>query len=321
MRKIRWGILGPGIIARRFADDMRHSETGILAAVASRSGERAHDIAKEFGIPRHYGSYDELYRDPDVDAVYVATPHNFHFEQSAAALRHGKAVLCEKPLTESLEKSSALVDIARDTGVYLMEGMWTWFLPAIRKAKEWVIQGRIGTIRHIHASFGYPLAYDPEHRGYNPDLAGGVLLDMGIYPLALARLFIDEEPVSTHVTAHLAPTGTDDDISWLMEYPGSVAFLSASFRVKLPNWAYISGDRGMIAIPDFWRANECYLYEGEKLADHFTDGRKGTGFEFEIDGVGRDMIAGKVQSDIVPHSASTWFIRRMEEISNHRRGG
>ena len=202
-----------------------------------------------------------------------------------------------------------------------MEGMWTWFLPAVKKAKEWVVQGRIGTIRHIHASFGYPLDYDPEHRGYNPDLAGGVLLDMGIYPLALTRLFVEDMPVNTHVSVHLAPTGTDDDISMLLEYPAATASLSASFRVKLPNRAYISGDRGMIVLPDFWRAGECFLYEGEEVVDHFSDGRKGSGFEFEIDAVGRDVIAGRVQSEIVTHSASTWFIQRMDEIVNQHRGG
>lgn len=314
MKKVRWGIIGPGIIARHFANDMQFSEYGQLKAVASRSAERASKFADEFHIPRHYGSYDNLYKDPEVDAIYVATPHNFHFGQSAAALRSGKPVLCEKPLTHTLRETQELINISKATGNYLMEGMWTWFLPAVKKAKEWYLQGRIGMIRQIQASFGYPLEYDPEHRGYNPDLAGGVLLDMGIYTLAITRLFIPEDPLNMHAFARKAATGVDDDVNMLLEFKDAVASLSTSFKVKLPNRAYIIGDEGLIALPDFWRARECFLYEGDNLADHYTDDRKGFGFNFEIDAVSLDLMEGKLESDVVDHGSSRWLATTMDEL-------
>jgi predicted dehydrogenase len=316
MEKTRWGIIGPGIIARQFANDFKHVRHGKLVAVASRSGSRAEQFAEEFQIPRHYGAYDNLYKDPDVDAIYVATPHNFHFEQSAAALRSGKAVLCEKPLTHTLRQTLDLIDVSKATGNYLMEGMWTWFLPAVKKAREWFDQGRIGPARHIRASFGYPLEYDPEHRGYNPDLAGGVLLDMGIYTLAITRLFIGKDPVNMQVVARKATTGVDDDVSMLLEYEEALASLATSFRVKLPNQAFISGEKGSIAIPDFWRARECFLYEGDKLKDHFTDDREGFGFNYEIDAVSRDLMEGKPGSDVVDHRTTLWLATTMEQLMN-----
>ena len=314
MEKTRWGLIGPGIIARQFANDFKYVQYGKLVAVASRSGLRAEQFAEEFQIPRHYGAYDNLYKDPEVDAIYVATPHNFHFEQSAAALRSGKAVLCEKPLTHTLKQTDNLIAVSKATGNYLMEGMWTWFLPAIKKAREWFDQGRIGPVRHIRASFGYPLEYDPEHRGYNPDLAGGVLLDMGIYTLAITRLFTGEDPVDMQVVARKATTGVDDDVSMLLEYEDAVASLATSFRVKLPNWAYISGEKGSIAIPDFWRARECFLYEGEKLLDHFSDDRQGFGFNYEIDAVSRDLMEGKLESEVFDHQSTHWLACTMDRL-------
>lgn len=314
MEKIRWGILGPGIIAKQFANDVQFSEHAVLTAVASRSASRAGRFAGEFDIPRHYGRYTELYADPEIDAIYVATPHNFHFEQSSAALNAGKAVLCEKPLTHTLTQSGELIELSEKKGIYLMEGMWTYFLPAIRRARKWFLEGKIGAIRHVRATFGYPFPYDPNHRAFNPQLAGGVLLDMGIYTLAITHLFLPEDPSGIHVVARKAPTGTDDDVSLLLEYKDAVASLAASFRVKLPNWAFITGEKGSIAIPDFWRARECYLYEGEKLKDHFTDDRPGFGFNFEMDAVSRELLSGKKEPEIVTHSTSLQFAGLMDRI-------
>lgn len=314
MDKVRWGIIGPGRIAQEFAGDFQFSKHGQLIAVASRSELRSKQFADNYGIPRNYNAYDDLYNDPEVDAVYIATPHNFHFEQSVAALQAGKAVLCEKPLTPSLEQSRKLIDLSKSTGKYLMEGMWTYFLPAILRAKKWIHEDKIGSIRHIKASFGYPLAYDPEHRGYNPALAGGCLLDMGIYTLAITRLFLKESPLNVDVIARKAPTGVDDDVSMLLEYKDATASLATSFRVKLPNWAYLIGDRGTIAIPDFWRAKECLLYVGEKLVDRFSEQRKGFGFNFEIDAVSRDLLDGKTESEYVDHQTSIDFARMMDQV-------
>ncbi len=198
-------------------------------------GKPPHAFAERHQIPRAHAGYDALIADPQVDAVYVATPHTLHLAHSAAALRAGKAVLCEKPLTTSLTECEALVDIARRSGSYLMEGMWTYFLPAIQVARRWVAEGRIGRIRHIKADFGYPLLpFDATRREYDATLAGGCLLEMGIYPIALAWLFLEQDPTSVQVVARHAPNGVEDDVAMLFEYallhrdPGNVVSRQAA---------------------------------------------------------------------------------------------
>lgn len=314
MKKIKWGIIGPGRIARQFANDFKYADYGELKAVASRSLENASDFANEYSIEKAYGSYDELYNDNDIDAIYIATPHNFHLAQSSDALRAGKAVLCEKPLTVNPHETHELINLAKSTNNYLVEGMWTYFLPAIIKAKEWVEQGRIGNILHVNADFGYPSPFDPESRSYNPKLAGGVLLDMGVYCVAMAWLFQQVEPSKMNVIARKAPTGVDDDVSMLFEYENSAASLTTSFRCKLNNWAYIIGDKGYIAIPDFWRAKECFLYKSDEIIDHFKVARDGFGFNYEIDAVSQDLLQGKMESEIMPHSTTIQFQEIMAKV-------
>ncbi len=285
MKKVRWGILSTGRIAHQFAQDMAHVDNGELVAVAARNREAAVAFAERHQIPRAHAGYDALIADPQVDAIYVATPHTLHFAHSAAALRAGKAVLCEKPLATSFAECEALFDIARGSGSYLMEGMWTYFLPAIQVARRWVSEGRIGRIRHIKADFGYPLLpFDANRREYDATLAGGCLLEMGIYPIALAWLFLEQEPMSVQVVARHAPNGVEDDVSMLFEYASCTATLGTSFRAKLQNWAYVIGEDGYIAIPDFWRARECMLYRLDERIDHFDDGRDVAGIQLRSDG-------------------------------------
>lgn len=314
MKKIKWGIIGPGIIAKQFASDFKHCQYGELHAVASRNKERACSFAKEFDVLKCYYNYDDLYNDEEIDVIYVATPHNFHFEQSANALRAGKAVLCEKPITVNPNEFKELVKIANESGQYLAEGMWTFFLPAIKKAKLWANSGRIGEIRHLKIDFGYPKEFDANSRLYNPDLAGGALLDMGVYPVSLAYLFMESDPTNVKTIVRKAPSGVDDDVSILFEYENAVASLSTSFRCKLPNWAYIIGTDGYIAIPDFWRAKECYMYHMDNLVEHFIADRDNFGFDYEIDSVSENLMDKKLQSEIVSHATSLKFQEHMELI-------
>jgi predicted dehydrogenase len=312
--KIRWGIVGPGNIAHEFARDMQFAEKAELVAVASRNADRARQFSEKYNIDRYYGNYAGLYADEAIDAVYVATPHTFHLPNSSAALMAGKAVLCEKPLTHNLKDTTALLKLAKDKDIYLMEGMWTWFLPSILKAQQWVNEGRIGDIRHIKADFGFPFKYDPAARAFNPDLAGGCLLDIGCYNLAIAQLFLKQEPGEIHVIARKAPNNVDADVSMLFEYEEAAASLNASFQVKLHNHAYIIGEKGYIAIPDFWRASECFLHAGEKIVDRFRDEREGFGFNFEIDAVSSDLLAGRKASQVVSHEDSLKLSGTMDRV-------
>ena len=305
MRKIRWGILSTARIAHQFAEDLAFVENGELAAVASRSGTTAADFAAQHDIDTAYSSYEQLYNDPDIDAIYVATPHTLHLENTTDALRAGKAVLCEKPLTISVEEVDTLMTVVAETGGYLMEGMWTWFLPAIRRALGWFEAGEIGQLCHIKSDFGYPLLpYAADRREYNAELGGGVVPEMGIYPIAMAYLFTRSDPVSIDVVSRRAPNGVEDDVVAIFNYRDYAATLSTSFRCKLPNRTYIIGDKGSIVIPDFWCARECHLYRVDEHIDSFVDGRESRGFNYEATAVGNDLLQGRRESAVVPLTVS-----------------
>ena len=319
MSKVRWGIVSTGRITHQFVQDFAYVPNGEVVAVASRSLESANEFAGEYGIPRAYADYAQMLEDPDVDAVYVATPHTLHYQNTIDAIQARKHVLCEKPFTVGVREARNLFHIAEQSSVFVMEAMWTWFLPAIQKAREWVEQGRIGRLRQVKADFGYPLLpFDPGRREYNAELAGGCLLEMGIYPVALAWLFMQRDPVDIQVTAHRAPNGVEDDVAMLFDYgdesDGAVATLGTSFRSKLQNWAYIIGEDGYIAIPDFWRASESSLYHLDTRVDHFDDGRKSLGFNYETVAANEDILAGRQQNSLVSWANTIRFQEHMERV-------
>ena len=314
MAEVRWGIVSAGNIAGTFARDMAHAGNARVVAVAARRGDAAARFADAHAIPRAYEGYEALFGDPDIDAVYVATPHTLHLEHTLAALDAGKAVLCEKPVTVNAAQFEAMRAAAATADRYLMEAMWTWFLPAIVKAKAWVDAGRIGELRHIKADFGYPIPYDPELRQYNAELAGGCLLEMGVYPVAIARLFASRAPATVEAVARRAPNGVDDDVVMLFNYDDCVATLATSFRCKLQNSAYIIGTEGYIEIPHFWRAPECRLLALHDVVDRFVDHRDGSGFEYQIAAASDDIRLGRKESGVVSHAASLAVQRDMDRV-------
>lgn len=295
---MRWGIVGCGTIAQQFARDLLKVDGARLHGVASRSAGKATAFAAEFKAARAYGAYEDLYADPSIDLVYVATPHSEHLRNSSDALRAGKHVLCEKPLVTTPADARSLIAIHAATDRYLMEAMWTWFLPAVQTALRWVETGRIGELRHLKADFGYPQRYDPQSRVYNPDLAGGALLEMGVYPVALSWLLAKQTPVDIQVVSRVAENGVVDDLSILLDYSTHVATLGASFRAKLQNWAYVIGTEGYIAIPDYWRAKEAHLFVLDRCVDVFVDDRPVDGFAYEIESVMQDILRSDRESQV-----------------------
>lgn len=314
MRKIRWGILSTARIAHQFAHDFAFVDNGTLTAVASRSADKAAEFAAEHEIPVAYSSYQLLYEDPDIDAIYIATPHSLHCQNASDALRAGKAVLCEKPLAMSVGEIDTLAGVLAATDGYLMEAMWTWFLPAIRKALSWFEAGEIGRLLHIRSDFGFPLPYSAESREYNVELGGGVVSDMGIYPIAIACLFTRSNPVSIDVISRSAPNGVEDDVVAMFNYADYAATLSCSFRCKLPNQTHIIGDKGHIVIPDFWAASECHLYRVDEKIDSFVDQRRSHGYDYEATAVGEDLVAGRRESQTVPLAVSRIFQEHIDAI-------
>ncbi|MEM1115237.1 MAG: Gfo/Idh/MocA family oxidoreductase [Bacteroidota bacterium] len=315
MSHVRWGVVGTGGIAGAFARDIAHADGADLVAVGSRSDASAQRFARAHGADRAHGSYEALFADPEVDAVYVATPHTLHLDNATDALRAGKAVLCEKPLTVTPDEARRLVAVAEATGGHLTEAMWTHFLPAVQTARRWIDEGRLGEVLRVQANFGVNHGYDPESRLYDPDLAGGVLLDMGVYPVSLAWFVLRQHPEAVSAWGHRAPTGVEDDVVMRFDYPeGVVATLSASFRGWLSNDAWVVGTEGTVHIPDFFRARSCTLLDGETTVETFTDDRAGLGYEYEILAVSDDIRAGRPQSAVVPWEASLAFQDHMARV-------
>ena len=314
MTDIRWGIIGAGRIAHTFVQDMPAAGNGFVLAVAARSGEAARSFAAQYDIATAHEGYEALYADGDVDAIYIATPHSLHLQHAGDALRAGKAVLCEKPITINASECRQLIKIAAETSGYLMEAMWTWFLPAVRKAKDWVDAGRIGKIVQIESDFGYPLAYGAQKREYAAELGGGCLLEMGVYPVAFTALFADSDPQEISVVSRHAPNGVEDDVVATFNFTDFVATIGTSFRAKLRNWAFVIGEEGYIAIPDFWRATECQLWVLDDMVDRFDGGRSTNGFDYQIKAVNEDLLAGRVQSETIPLTASLRFQKYMDLI-------
>jgi predicted dehydrogenase len=317
---IRWGIIGAGHIARTFATDIDYAPHAALTAVASRELSRAQTFANDFSIPTAYGSYDDILADPTIDAIYIATPHSHHKQQSIDALRAGKHVLCEKPATVTPAELEEVIAVAVQEQRYFMEGMWSYFMPVIQKAHEWVSDGRIGKLCHVKADFGFPMPYDPDSRLYNDRLGGGCLLDMGIYPIAMAWLFLQRDPDTQTVWHHKADNGVEDDVVILNTYGdsqnngGATAQLTTSFRSKLNNYLTLIGDQGTLTIADYWAAREVKLYQGAECIDRFAVERPQQGFNHQIEQVSCDLLAGKLQSEVVSWDHSRAFQRQMAAI-------
>ena len=316
VKKIRWAILGAGNIAKAFVKDFPFLQNAELVAVAASTKEKAQQFATEHQIPVAM-DYQELYESREVDAVYIATTHNFHLEQGLACIHSGKAVLCEKPITVNDSQFKLLAAAAREKNVFLMEAMWTWFLPVIHKALEWVQQERIGQLKIIQADFSFPSEFNPKGRLYNPELAGGALLDIGIYPIALTDFLMRRKPDSIIASGSLTSTGVDERVGILLEYGAVSAALYASIVARMNNTACLFGTGGRIEIPEFWKAVKCSLFDADgQLIEEFTDNRSSRGFIYEMQHATDCLLAGKTESDIVDFEASNRLQEIMKTVRN-----
>ena len=249
-RPIHWGILGTGAIAHRFAEDFIHVKDGKLWASGSRSSERAQAFGNRFRVPYRYGSYHALTEDPRVDAVYIATPASEHKEGIALCLRAGKAVLCEKPLTVNRQEAEDVIILARRSGTFLMEAMWTRFLPLMARLRDLLARNVIGDIRHVMAETATNVPFDPESRMFNPELGGGALLQKGVYLLSLTSMILGS-PIRAKSLSTFAESGVDEGTGILLEYSnGRMATLWCSVGVRGQRRAVIAGTQGQIIIHD-----------------------------------------------------------------------
>ena len=313
-KKTNWGILATGGIAAAMAKGLARVPGARLAAVGSRTLEAAEKFGKTFHIPKRYGSYEELARDPDIDVVYVSTPHNLHFENCKMLINEGKAVLCEKPFTINAEQAAEVIAMAREKKCFILEAMWTRFLPAFVKVREILSDGLLGDIRMLNASFGYTAAFDPLHRLFNPNLGGGALLDVGVYPISLASMLFGL-PSRISSLSQLGKTGVDEQSAMLFLYgQGQMAVLAAAVRTDIPQDAYIIGTEGRLRIHSPWWQSQKLTLERGKKKKVLNVPFKGNGFSFEAEEVMQCLREGRRESDIMPLDETLAIMATMDQI-------
>jgi predicted dehydrogenase len=298
---MRWGIVGPGRIAEKVAADFVHVKGAELTAVASRSLPRAETFAARHHIARAYGSYADIIADPEVDVLYVATPHPQHHAVAMAALRGGKALLIEKAFTATLAGATEIVELARSSRRFVMEAMWTRFQPIVVKARTLIADGAIGEVRGVQADLGIHPPYDPKDRFFDPAQGGGAMLDLGVYLVSLAQMVLGT-PSEMTVQGSLAPSGVDREAAMLLGYPdGRRAALMMSLCNPTPGQARIFGTGGFIDIlPRFHHPETIVLHRQGAEPERFTEPPLGGGYSHELIEVTECMRAGRTESSVMP---------------------
>lgn len=313
MKKIRWGIVGPGTIANKFAVAIKNVECAELVAVASRTEKNGREFAGKYDIENVFVGYEKMAESDLVDAVYIATPHPFHVSCAELFMRAGKHVLCEKPLCVNAEQAEKLKACAKENGVFLMEAMWTRFLPAIKEAQKIVKRGDIGKVLAVEADFCYAIEPEEDPKVFKNEMAGGSLLDVGVYCLHFVSLFLGNEPESIVSLAN-TENGVDIHTNVLLKYEnGAVANITSAIGVKKPETACICGTKGQIDIPSFYGATELFVTTDEDIK-HVIRESMGDGFEEEIIEACECISKGKLQSDILPLDESIKILKQMDTI-------
>lgn len=315
MEIFNWGLIGPGRIAHQFAKALNADFVGRLYAVASNNAQRSKDFSQQYQAQVSYHNYADLLADPKVDAVYIATPHNFHYEQIKQCLMANKAVLCEKPLTVNYEQAKELIELAKNRNLFLMEAMWSLYLPIYQTVNNWIQSGAIGEVKLIHSTFGFAVPRNESDRLLNPDLAGGVLLDMGIYCVATAQWFSASYPSKIQASGLIGSTGVDELTMVNLTYPDNkFAQFSCNFLTQTDNSLYINGTKGRIKIDDmFWAGTTASLIVDDTTT-RVTKPHAETGFEYEIAEAESCIKQKKLESSIVSHKETLQNMKIMETV-------
>ncbi|MCP2032234.1 putative dehydrogenase [Okibacterium sp. HSC-33S16] len=312
---LRWGILGPGGIAQAFASDLvLHNFT--VQAVGSRRADAAASFAEKFGIANVHGSYEELVADPEVDAIYIATPHPFHAEQALLALNAGKHVLVEKPFTLNAREAEAVVARAEELGLVVLEAMWTRFLPHMARIREILDSGAIGEVRSLIADHTQDLPDDPAHRINDLALGGGALLDLGIYPISFASALFGA-PASVQATATFKDTGADASIATLFSYGnGRIATTLSASDTRGPNRATILGTEGRIEIDAVWYTPTSFtVYDAAgEVTETYQSEVAGRGMQFQAAELERLVEKGQLESPLLPHAEMVSIMGTLDDV-------
>ena len=310
----RWGILGTGSICGAFAEGLTSARGAKLVAIGSRKQTTADAFADRFDIPHRHAGYKALVADPDVDAIYVGTPHHMHCENAILCLNAGKGVLVEKPFAINAGQAKRMIQAARRKKVFLMEAMWSRFLPSVIKTRQLVAGGAIGDLRMVIADFGFRAGVDPRSRLFNPAMGGGGLMDVGVYAVSLANMFLGES-VKVASLAEMCKTGVDGQAAAVMKYRGGeLAMIATGVCTTTPAEATILGTDGYIRMEQpWWRNGEITVYT-DKGVKTYAPTIVGNGYNYQAVEVGKCLAAGKLESDIMPLDDSLAVMKTMDAI-------
>ncbi len=299
MTNIKWGILAPGNIAGKFAKDLELVADGEIAAVGSRSIERAEAFCKDYPNAKAYGSYEAFAEDPDVDVVYIASPHTYHYQHTLLCLKAGKHVLVEKPFAMDKAEAEEMINLAKEKELFLMEAFWTRFLPVTERILKDIAAGKLGALKYIQADFGFNAAFNPNSRLYDMNLGGGALLDVGVYPIFLANLLLGK-PNELKAMTTKSPTGSDTATSILMNWEsGASAMLSCSVNTDTPTEALICGSSSLIRIHSRWHESKSFEFRRHfsEAPEHIAFDDPGKGYKHEIIEVHNCLKSGLTESN------------------------
>ncbi len=295
-----FGIIGAGNIAHKFIEAVRMTKNADVTAVASKSLERARDWAEKEGLSRYYDSYETLLANPDIDIIYIATLSNAHYDNIKACLEAGKHVICEKPMTQTASQAQEVITLAREKQLFLMEGMWSRFLPKSLRVRRWIQEGRIGELHLMQANIGWKADKTYNKRLFYPELGGGSLYDIGIYPMELLPYYADQKITQMQFLKKDYSTGVDDIVSLNLQLERCIANIQCSFTTKMPEDAYLYGSDGYIHIPKIHFGNRARLYDLEdRLVEDFHEGLD-NGFYYEVCEVISCIEKGQTESSICP---------------------
>lgn len=310
-----WGIMGAGKIADKFCTALLATDGADVYAIASRDIDKAKDYAARYNAVATYNNYEDLVKDENVDIVYIATPHAFHFQQTLLCLQHNKPVLCEKPMSLSTKQSTEMIAAATEKKLFLMEGMWTACMPFMEKILSLINEDAIGQPKYVHADFGFTAPVDSGSRLFNKALGGGSVLDVGIYPIFLATIIFGE-PSLIQAVSKLTTTGVDEYANMVLQYPsGQTAHLLSSISFNTALEAEIIGTKGRIKIDNpCFKATDFTLILNDGTSEHFCMPHQSNGFEHQIKEVMHCLDNGLLQSNKVPHHLTITVSKIMEEV-------
>lgn len=321
IKKLNWGVIGAGIIAGKMAEALKINPDSFLYAVASKDIAKATAFAKAHNVGYAF-SYEEIVHCDEIDIIYVATTHNFHFENAKLALENGNHVLIEKPFTVNAKEARQLANLATEKNLFLMEAIWTRFLPSIKLLKKHIQDGVIGEVKQINISFGGFVLPQYEQRLKDPALAGGVTLDMGIYPISFVCYLLGELPAEIKSMTRLSETGVDEISNYLFRFPsGCFASISTSFNIKMKNSAALYGQNGFIEFPQFQTGEQFTINVHNGTNDiiasrEVLEKNHNNGFIYQVEEVARCIKANKLESEIIPLSETIAIMEVMDKMRN-----